>query len=432
MKLEDAGKSPKTDHVQFRVLQVVEPRGEQLLEHVLALAAHFPRRDFDVTVVGNLDRAFQDTLSRHSVRWVKTDWSKRASEAAAQMAKLIATRKANVVHAHGPAAASMVAKATAGMKDRPTLVYSAHELSGFETGALSLSWRAKATYRRLLGKMDSVIVLSQRDRQALGAMAPEVVARAEVIPPGVDTRRVHHLLDPGHKKEGLGIGMNSAVVGIVADLDEHSGMETFLRAAEQVNEEMPNIEFVIVGDGPLRAQYEEFAHRLRLGGSALFLGRRADLPEVLATFNIAVVTTEAGGGTQTALQALSLDLPVVAQDTGGLREILSQVEGLPLVTPGDPGALATAIMDALEIVPEARPGEWHGTVSATGIGLSMQDMLVSTESFNLDRPGLEAEDRKLGKSPGAVLARRYSVGVMVRRTVALYRRLVKDRAGEVK
>jgi len=218
----------------------------------------------------------------------------------------------------------------------------------------------------------------------------------------------------------------------VADLDEHSGMETFLRAAEQVNEEMPNIEFVIVGDGPLRAQYEEFAHRLRLGGSALFLGRRADLPEVLATFNIAVVTTEAGGGTQTALQALSLDLPVVAQDTGGLREILSQVEGLPLVTPGDPGALATAIMDALEIVPEARPGEWHGTVSATGIGLSMQDMLVSTESFNLDRPGLEAEDRKLGKSPGAVLARRYSVGVMVRRTVALYRRLVKDRAGEVK
>ncbi len=430
MKLQASGDPPKTESVQFRVLQVVEPRGEQLLEHVLALAAHLPRRDFDVTVVGNLDRAFQDTLSRHSVRWVRIDWSKRASEATAQMARLIATRKANLVHAHGPAAASVVAKATAGRKDRPLLVYSAHELSGFETGAFSLSWRARATYRRLLGRMDSIIVLSQRDRQALGAMAPEVVARAEAIPPGVDTRRVRHLLDPGHKKAGLGIGMNSAVVGIVADLDEHSGMETFLRAAAMVNEEMPNIEFVIVGDGPLREQYEELAHALRLGGAALFLGRRADLPEVLATLNVAVVTTEAGGGTQTALQALSLDLPVVAEDTGGLREVLSQVEGLPLVTPGDAGALAKAIMEALEIVPEARPGEWHGTVSATGLGLSEQDMLVSTEAFDLDRPGLEAEERKLPKSPGAVLARRYGVGVMVRRTVALYRRLVKDREGE--
>jgi glycosyltransferase involved in cell wall biosynthesis len=430
MKLEDAGKSPKTEGAAFRVLLVVEPRGEQLLEHVLALAAHFPRREFDVTVVGNLERAFQDTLSRHSVRWVRTDWGKRAAEATDQMARLIATRKSNVVHAHGPAAAEVVAKAMAGRKDRPLLVYTAHELSGFETGAFSLSWRARGTYRRLLGKMDSIIVQSQRDRQALGALAPEVVARAEVIPPGVDTRRVRHLLDPGHKKEGLGIGMNSAVVGIVADLDEPSGMETFLRAAAQVNEEMPNIEFVIVGDGPLREKYEELAHRLRLGGAALFLGRRADLPEVLATFNVAVVTTEAGGGTQTALQALTLELPVVAQDTGGLREVLGQVEGLPLVTPGDPEALATAIMDALEIVPEARPGEWHGTVSATGIGLSMQDMLVSTEAFNLDRPGLEPEERKPAKSPGAVLARKYGVGLMVRRTVALYRRLMKEHEGE--
>jgi glycosyltransferase involved in cell wall biosynthesis len=415
----------------FRVLQVVEPRGEQLLEHVLSLAAHLPRRDFDVTVAGELDRAFQDTLSRHSVRWVRIAVGRRGPEAVTQLAKLIATRRANVVHAHGSAAAATAARAVAGGQEQPVLVYTAHELSGFETGAFSLSWRARGRYRRMLGRMDSIVVLAQRDRQALGAMAPEVVARVEVIPPGVDTRRVRHLLDPGYKKQGLGIGMNSAVVGIVADLDEHSGVEIFVRAAARVNEEMPNIEFVIVGEGPERDRYEQLAHDLKLGGAAIFLGRRADPPEVLATFNIAVVTTEAGGGTQTALQALSLEIPVVAQDTGGLREVLGEVADLRLVKPGDPDALAAAIMETLEVVPEPRPKSWQSTVSATGLGLSEQDMLVSTEAFDLDRPGLTAEDRRpLPKNSGALLARRYGVGQMVRRTVALYRRLVDERPAE--
>lgn len=404
----------------------METRGQHLMEHVLSLSAHLPRRDFDVTVAGEFDRAFQDTLSRHAIRWVRIAMGKRQAEGAAQMAKLIATRGINVVHAHGPAAASLAARATNGVQDRPVLVYTAHEMSGFETGAFSLSWRAKVNYRRLLARMDSVVVLSRRDRQALGAMASEVAARAEVIPPGVDTRRVHHLLDPGYKKQGLGLGLNSAVVGIVADLDGRSGVEDFLRAAALVNEEMPNIEFVVVGEGPRREKFEELAHYLRLGGSALFLGRRADLPEVLATFNILVVTTEAGGGTQTALQALSLDLPVVAQDSGGLREVLGEVPDLPLVPPGDVDAMAKAIMAALEVVPEARTDEWQGTVGATGIGLSERDMLVSTEAFNLDRPGLEPEDRRQPKSAGAVVARKYGVDAMVRRTVLLYRKLLDE------
>jgi glycosyltransferase involved in cell wall biosynthesis len=329
-----------------------------------------------------------------------------------------------VVHCHGVGAGLAVARAAFAGQPAPVLVYTAHELSGFESGAFGLSRLGRAAYRRMLGRMHGVIVLSQRDRQALGALAPAVVGDVEVIPPGVDTRRVRQLIDPGHKKSRLGLSLNSAIVGIVADLDQHGGAETFLRAAALVNEELPNIEFVIVGDGPLRAQYQRLAHSLKLTGAATFLGRRHDLPEVLATLNVAVVSSEAGGGVQTALQALSLEIPVVAVKTGGLVEVLDGLEEVALVPPGDVPLMAAALRVALERVP-ARSGGRVAISSATGLSLTEKDMLVSTESFDLDRPGLSAHDRAPAGTAGLALARRYGVGTMVRRTVLLYRRLLQ-------
>lgn len=407
-----------------QVLQVVEGRWEQVLEHVFSLAAYLPRREFGVVVAGELDRAHQETLSRLGVRWVGLEIDGRRAQVQ-QLRRLIDSFEARLVHSHGMAAGNMVAKAAGECLPVPTKVYTAHELSGFESGAFSLPPLRRSAYRRMLAGMDAIIALSQRDRQALGALAPKAVGQVEVVPPGVDTRRVRHLTDPGYKKAKLGLGLNSAVVGAVVDLQPRSGVETLLQAAAIVNEELPNVEFAIVGDGPLDEYYRLMAHRLKLTGATVFLGRRHDLPEVLATLNVVVVASEAGGGVQTALQALSLEIPVVAVDTGGLREVIGDVEGATLVPPGDARAMAAAIREALEQVPERSGPGRRGLVTATGLMLTEREMLVSTEMYDLDRPGAAPEERMLeAGSAGQRVARQYSIGKMVRRTVHLYRRLL--------
>lgn len=410
--------------MKWQVLQVVEGRWEQVLEHVFSLAAHLPRREFGVVVAGELDRAHQETLSRLGLRWVGLEMDGRRAQVQ-QLRRLIDSLDAHLVHSHGMAAGALVVRALGDGWLMPVKVYTAHELSGFESGAFSLPPLRRSAYRRMLASMDAIIALSQRDRQALGALAPKAVGQVEVVPPGVDTRRVRHLTDPGYKKAKLGLGLNSAVVGAVVDLQPRSGVETLLQAAAIVNEELPNVEFAVVGDGPLEEHYRLMAHRLRLTGATVFLGRRHDLPEVLATLNVVVVASEAGGGVQTALQALSLEIPVVAVDTGGLREVIGAVDGATLVPPGDAQAMAAAIRQALEQVPE-RPGpSRRRLVTATGLMLTEREMLVSTEMYDLDRPGAAPEERTLeAGSAGQRVARQYSIGKMVRRTVHLYRRLL--------
>ncbi|MGD9519843.1 MAG: glycosyltransferase family 4 protein [Armatimonadota bacterium] len=418
---------------KLSVVQLLRPSCEQLQEHVLSLATYLPRRQFDVTVVGELDRALQDALTRSSVRWVNVDIASRGAHLQrrdlTRLRRLVESLRARIVHIHGHDVVAVGTGLAAGGSEPLALVYTAHELSGYQSGALALPWGERQRYRRLLSAMDAIITFSQRDRQALATINPGAAAHAEVIPPGVDTRRLRPLSSPGTKRRQLGLMLHSAVVGTVTELEKHTGIETFLAAAEIVTERLPNIEFVVVGEGSQRQRLEKEAHRRRLSGSTLFLGRRWDLPEVLGALNVVAVTTEADGGVQTALQALALGLPVVATDTGGLREVLGDLEDVPLVPPGDPQALADALCSHLEMPPQ-HVMPTGGLVTAEGLVMTERDMLVTTQAFDIDLPGAQPVERRRLKTPGAELARRYGIAPMIRQTVAVYRRLLEVGKGD--
>ncbi|MBC7288042.1 MAG: glycosyltransferase [Armatimonadetes bacterium] len=409
------------------VVQVMQAGAEQLREYVISLATNLPRRLYDVVVAGNVDRAMQDTLTRRGVRWVAIEIGS-VSAAARRLKLLIDNLRPAIVHSHGADAAAAAVRGARRSAFSPAMLYTAHELSGYESGALSLPWPYRRAYQRMLTSMDRIITLSDRDRQALGMIAPRAAAQAVVVYPGVDTRRVKHLSDPGAKRRRLGLSLEAAVVGTVAELVPASRLDVFLHAAAEVNRRIPNVEFAVVGEGPLRRDLETLAHELGLTGCTAFLGRRFDLPEVLATFNVAVVMTEAAGGVQTALQALSLDLPVVAVDTGGLRELLGELPDVPLVPPGEARPLAAAMLDKLEAIPEPVV-QSGGLITAMGLAISERDALVSTEAFDLDEPGLEARDRRPPpRSPGAKLAGQFGVAKMIRHTVALYQAVIEERS----
>src|SRR5262249_6818156 len=96
----------------------------------------------------------------------------------------------------------------------------------------------------------------------------------------------------------------------------------FLRIAAQVVRQLPNVEFVLVGDGPLRASLEKYAAELGLGKSVIFLGERRDIPAVLASMDVAVLTSESEGLSNAILEAMAARLPVVAYDVGGNGELV--------------------------------------------------------------------------------------------------------------
>jgi glycosyltransferase involved in cell wall biosynthesis len=136
-------------------------------------------------------------------------------------------------------------------------------------------------------------------------------------------------------------------IGMVARMNErcknHSG---FLRIAARVRKQVANVEFLLIGDGPLRPELEKEAQALGLQTSVRFLGNRPDIAAVHASMDVAVLTSDSESLSNVILEAMAARLPVVAYGAGGNRELVNEQRGA-LVAPGDESGFADAVVQLL-------------------------------------------------------------------------------------
>jgi glycosyltransferase involved in cell wall biosynthesis len=94
----------------------------------------------------------------------------------------------------------------------------------------------------------------------------------------------------------------------------------------------------IVGDGPDRPEVEA-----ALGDAGELLGERGDVPQLLASADVFVLSSRSEGLPMSILEAMAAGLPVVASAVGGIPELVADGETGLLVPPGDADALAAAL-----------------------------------------------------------------------------------------
>jgi glycosyltransferase involved in cell wall biosynthesis len=102
-------------------------------------------------------------------------------------------------------------------------------------------------------------------------------------------------------------------------------------------------EALIVGDGPDRGAVEAEIRRLGIEDRVQLAGERDDVPELLASSDVFVLSSRSEGLPVSALEAMAAELPVVASDVGGLAELVVDGETGILVPAGDEAALAEAL-----------------------------------------------------------------------------------------
>ncbi|HEV3138031.1 MAG TPA: glycosyltransferase, partial [Pirellulales bacterium] len=145
-------------------------------------------------------------------------------------------------------------------------------------------------------------------------------AKVHVILNGVDTSRFRPSQNCESLRRQLGIDVAAPVAGIVAGLRPEKNHALFLRAAARVRRQVPQAEFLIIGDGPERTKLEQITRQLELTEAIHFLGARSDIPELLAAIDVFVLTSRMEANPVSILEAMSTGKPVIAPRVGSIGE----------------------------------------------------------------------------------------------------------------
>ncbi|MBZ0267046.1 glycosyltransferase, partial [bacterium] len=170
--------------------------------------------------------------------------------------------------------------------------------------------------------------------------------------------------------------------------------KTFLLAARFVADELPDAHFLLVGDGPQRADLEREIHALNLEGRAHLAGRRADVADVLAAFDVSVLcSTDVETFPMAFLESMASALPLIGTQVGGLGEMIREEENGLLVRPRDPRGLADAMLrllgnrDLARRFGEASRRRVEADFTLAGMVDAYQDLFTSLLRSRGIRPG---------------------------------------------
>ncbi len=209
-----------------------------------------------------------------------------------------------------------------------------------------LVWHRLYSYRAAIKLADRVISVSQATAEWLREKRGVAARQIEVIPYGVDLDMFQAKPEPDLKQE-LGLSSEQPVVGMVGRLNEQKGHVYLIDAAEIVVKKVPNVRFLLVGDGPLRQELEEKVASKGLQDNFIFLGFRHDVPRLLRIFDIFTLPSLYEGLPNVVLEAMAVNLPVVATPVDGTKEAVVQDETGLLIPEKNPGALADALIELL-------------------------------------------------------------------------------------
>jgi glycosyltransferase involved in cell wall biosynthesis len=253
----------------------------------------------------------------------------------------------HIVHTH-TAKAGFLGRVAARMAGVPRVVHTfhGHVLQGYFDPART--WMLRQMERWLAGRTDRIITVSERVRQELAQYGVAPLQKISTVPLGFDLAPFLESSSlRGTLRRELGVSNRALLAGIVGRIFPIKNHPLFLEAAARVAREIPEAEFVVVGDGPLREGLERRAAAADLKGRVHFLGWRKDLPAIYADLDLLVVSSDNEGTPVAAIEAMASGCVVVATRVGGLPDLIEhEVTGL-LVPPRDADALAGAIVRAL-------------------------------------------------------------------------------------
>ncbi len=245
-------------------------------------------------------------------------------------ARIFRSLRPDVVHLHNPTPTIYAAPA-ARLTGVPSVISTRHSLVApprnvtmerkYKVAAMFCDW--------IVGICDATV---RNIREAGSAHERKIVriynGTVPIVPPPQEQRR---------EKRGL-------TLLYVGRLEAVKNLPLLLSGFLRAKSHLPGMQLWIVGDGTERRRLEKIVDDLGLQSSVTFWGQQLDVTPFFASADAFVMSSLSEGLPMSLLQALSISLPAIVTDVGGMAEVVRLGEAGMIVCRNDEAAMGDAIM----------------------------------------------------------------------------------------
>jgi len=315
---------------------------------VVHIAIRLRGRGWEVCVVSVMPpKAYVEELETAGISVFSLDIKRKSPDPCPilRLARLIRKWQPDIVHSH-MVHANLLARLVRPFAPVPVLICTAHSID--EGGRLR-----EILYRLTDPFCDVTTQVSQAGLERYVRVGAVPRHKIRYIPNGVDTERFKPSQEDRFRvrKE---LEVDGFVWLAVGRFEPPKDYPTMLHAFARVVHNNPNAMLLIAGDGPLRKDMETMAQEFGIKEQVKFLGIRRDIPQLMNAADAYVMSSSWEGMPMVLLEASATGLPIVATDVGGNREIVLEGKTGFLAPPGNPEALALAMVRLMDLPEEKR------------------------------------------------------------------------------
>jgi len=371
----------------MNVLHVVRPAEGGMKNHIISLLENLDQSCYQTYLACPNCAEWQSALFGSGVNLLDLPLKGEISplpdfRCILKLAGIIRQHKIHVVHTHGMKA-GLVGRAAANLgryslssgdtgrgRFLPYTIVTVHNsvynyaIPGYQKQVIAF------LQRRLVKNTHRFITVSQALKTEITAWEGIPEEAVQVIYNGISFEAFQKECSPFVKLQ-LGLHPLQPVVGTVARLAPQKGVDVFVEAAFLVARIVDNVQFLVVGEGPLKNVLKNQAEKLGLNNRLVFAGHFPDITEIYPIIDVFAVPSLSEGLSITTMEAMAAKRPIVASAVGGIPELISHRHTGFLVPPGDHQALAHGILELLK-----RP-KWAEKLACTAQKKAQSQFTVS-------------------------------------------------------
>lgn len=253
----------------------------------------------------------------------KPGWDFSVSKRIASVAR---ERQIDVFHAHQYTPFFYTALAKLFIRPMPKLILTEHGRHYPDV----VSPPRRAINRIVLDRLaDAVNACCEFSGKALSKVDGFAGQRIEVIENGIELDRYGPANDKPALQRKLGLDPSRRYIVHVARHHPVKDQKTLIRSYAGAAKDLPDVDLVMVGDGPLRDELQSLASELGVSARVKFVGIQSNVADWLRAADVFALTSVSEAASLTLLEAMASGLPVVVTAVGGNPEIVRhEQEGL--------------------------------------------------------------------------------------------------------